>query len=651
MSKESIRVAVRVRPPTDPANHPSVWAIDEAVLPDGREAKVLKNKRNKKGFTFDHIFGPDAGQDEVYEDVVKPIVEKTLDGYNGTVFAYGVTGCLDPKTQVRMFDGTLKCAKDVVVGDVLTGDDYTPRSVLKLFSGTDDMYDVVQEAGDTYRVNKDHVLTLASSPDSYRLDISVRDYLHKSREWKKIHMGVKAPTKGASTQDNTNRTGIDLQYVGRGPYNGFMLDGNHRFLLMDGTITHNSGKTHTILGTKQNPGVIPRVVDHVFRRCVTEHAGSQTDERYMITVSYMEIYKEHIRDLLDPRAPDDQNLSVHMVGDSFGVPELTKRVVSSKKLLMNLVRKGSQHRMTSATLQNEVSSRSHAVLTLTVEKSEGHKISVSKLNIVDLAGSEKYQGTSASASRHEETKTINLSLHMLGRVISILSETKPGGTPAHIPYRDSRLTCVLKDALGGNAYTAMIACMHPDAQNESETMNTIGYAGRTKSISNTVTKNDIRRGAMSRLRSKVRELSEVIKTHEDFRASVIDIAARIKVGDRCEFGAAMSDLMSLLERVPTGDDDEARRTDAIANLEGQLHNIHFDTDADIPSERRSPEHDLFLTLSADMVDDILSESGVKVDSPTQFGIPPHASYQREFVASFCAQILEMTESMKGATQA
>jgi len=119
-----------------------------------------------KDFTFDAIFDETTTQKQLYTQVAQPMVNDVLQGFNATIMAYGQTGCLAPETEVRMFDGTLKPAVDVNIGDVLMGDDSLPRNVLKLFSGTDDMYDIIPTNGDTYRVNKDHVLTLYYAVDS-----------------------------------------------------------------------------------------------------------------------------------------------------------------------------------------------------------------------------------------------------------------------------------------------------------------------------------------------------------------------------------------------------------------------------------------------------------------------------------------------------
>ena len=403
-----------------------------------------------------------------------------------------------------------------------------------------------------------------------------------------------------------------------------------------------SGKTHSVMGSKKDPGIIPRAVEQVFQTCA---AGE--GRKYMVMVSYMEIYKEHIRDLLDPNAPPDQSLEVRELADgSFAVPQLTVESISSRRNLMRRIRRGSAHRMTSATTQNAVSSRSHAVLTLTVESvcEQTGEVSVSKLNLVDLAGSERFQAQ--GDGRQQETKAINQSLHCLSRVIHVLSEQgkarkKARGTAhVHVPYRDSNLTRVLKDALGGNAVTLMLACMHPDAENLTETVSTLGYALRSKSITNVVSKNEARRSMIDRLKGEVRKLAAVSQASEQVHRALVELASGYQAGREAEL---LNSLLELLHGLPASasDADSERRSVAARNVREQLEALHF---ASARSPRGSDEDD-------DQLPPWPSErdpEGHQAEDIELYDMPPHKMFQREIVGGFCASVAQMAADMAGS---
>lgn len=421
-----------------------------------------------------------------------------------------------------------------------------------------------------------------------------------------------------------------------------------------------SGKTHSVMGTADDPGIIPRAVEQVFQTCA---AGQ--GRKYMVMVSYMEIYKEHIRDLLDPNAPADQSLEVREMPDgSFTVPQLTVESISSRRNLLRRIRRGSAHRMVSATTQNAVSSRSHAVLTLTVESAceQTGEVTVSKLNLVDLAGSERYQAQ--GDGRQQETKAINQSLHCLSRVIHVLSEQgrarggkrgkgrkrARGAAPLHVPYRDSNLTRVLKDALGGNAVTLMLACMHPDADNVTETVSTLGYALRSKSITNVVSKNEARRSMIERLKGEVRKLSAMSQANEQVQRTLVELASDYQAGREAEL---LNSLLELLHGLPahTGDAADAERRSAAArNVREQLDALHFAT----ARSPRGPNGQAAAAAAAqdDESDDQLppwpserATEGRPVEEVELYDMPPHKMFQREIVGGFCANVARMAADM------
>lgn len=247
----------------------------------------------------------------------------------------------------------------------------------------------------------------------------------------------------------------------------------------------SSGKTHTMEGVFGDPdlqGVIPRIVQDVF----THIFSMDENLEFTIKVSYYEIYNEKIRDLLDVTKT---NLSIHE--DKNRVPYVkgaTERFVSSPDEVMDCIEEGKNNRQVAVTNMNEHSSRSHSIFLIQVNQINRvtQKQLVGKLYLVDLAGSEKVSKTGAEGAVLEEAKNINKSLSALGNVISALAE----GTKSHVPYRDSKLTRILQESLGGNSRTTVVICASPASYNEAETKSTLLFGQRAKTIKNVVVVNE-----------------------------------------------------------------------------------------------------------------------------------------------------------------
>ncbi|KAK7907562.1 hypothetical protein WMY93_016174 [Mugilogobius chulae] len=245
-----------------------------------------------------------------------------------------------------------------------------------------------------------------------------------------------------------------------------------------------TGKTYTMQGAWLDPekrGVIPNAFDHIF----THISRSQSDKQYLVRASYLEIYLEEIRDLLDPNHANTRLELRESPETGVYVQDLTSCVCKSIKEIEEVMNMGNQARAVGATDMNEHSSRSHALFLITVECSQpgpdGRKhIRVGRLNLVDLAGSERQAKTGVQGERLKEAAKINLSLSALGNVISALADGRSG----HVPYRDSKLTRLLQDSLGGNAKTVMVATLGPAPQHYDETLTTLRYANRAKNIHN-----------------------------------------------------------------------------------------------------------------------------------------------------------------------
>uniref|UniRef100_A0A7N8XKG6 Kinesin-like protein n=1 Tax=Mastacembelus armatus TaxID=205130 RepID=A0A7N8XKG6_9TELE len=246
----------------------------------------------------------------------------------------------------------------------------------------------------------------------------------------------------------------------------------------------SSGKTHTMEGDLHDPhmmGIIPRIARDIF-----DHIYSMDENlEFHIKVSYFEIYLDKIRDLLDV---SKTNLAVHE--DKNRVPFVkgcTERFVSSPEEVMDVIDEGKANRHVAVTNMNEHSSRSHSIFLISIKQENVEtelKLS-GKLYLVDLAGSEKVSKTGAEGAVLDEAKNINKSLSALGNVIAALSE----GTKTHVPYRDSKMTRILQDSLGGNCRTTIIICCSPSVYNEAETKSTLMFGQRAKTIKNTVSVN------------------------------------------------------------------------------------------------------------------------------------------------------------------
>ncbi|EON69421.1 kinesin heavy chain [Coniosporium apollinis CBS 100218] len=241
-----------------------------------------------------------------------------------------------------------------------------------------------------------------------------------------------------------------------------------------------AGKSYTMMGSDidddMGKGIIPRIVEQIFASIL----ASPGNIEYTVRVSYMEIYMERIRDLL---APQNDNLPVHEEKSrGVYVKGLLEIYVSSVQEVYEVMRRGGMARAVAATNMNQESSRSHSIFVITVTQKnvETGSAKSGQLFLVDLAGSEKVGKTGASGQTLEEAKKINKSLSALGMVINSLTD----GKSTHIPYRDSKLTRILQESLGGNSRTTLIINCSPSSYNDQETLSTLRFGVRAKAIKN-----------------------------------------------------------------------------------------------------------------------------------------------------------------------
>ncbi|KAH3759814.1 kinesin family member 15 [Pelomyxa schiedti] len=274
-----------------------------------------------------------------------------------------------------------------------------------------------------------------------------------------------------------------------------------------------SGKTFTILGgvneqgeeNFEDRGICPRALQHLFGLLESQPSNSDGKPNFLCKCTMIEIYNENIKDLFDPssgllRLREDQKLGVHIEG-------VSEKVITTWEEAYIFLKKGSRSRTVGRTDMNENSSRSHCVFTIDtkfrVMKNNVESWRYTKLHIVDLAGSERQKSTGATGSRLREASNINNSLSVLGSVIRTLSMS---GAKQFIRYRDSKLTFLLKDSLGGNSKTSIVATVSPIDASMSETFSTLTFATRAKSIRNKALLNEDASGSVADLQAEIKRL-------------------------------------------------------------------------------------------------------------------------------------------------
>ncbi|KAL8554411.1 hypothetical protein ACS0TY_002561 [Phlomoides rotata] len=283
-----------------------------------------------------------------------------------------------------------------------------------------------------------------------------------------------------------------------------------------------SGKTYTMLGDiddlevkpSPNRGMTPRIFEFLFARIRAEEESRRDEQlKYYCKCSFLEIYNEQITDLLDPSS---SNLMIREdMKKGVYVENLSEFDVQTVGDILQLLIQGSSNRKVAATNMNRESSRSHCVFTCVIEsrweKDSTTNFRFSRLNLVDLAGSERQKSSGAEGERLKEAANINKSLSTLGHVIMVLVDVAHG-KPRHVPYRDSRLTFLLQDSLGGNSKTMIIANVSPSICSAAETLNTLKFAQRAKLIQNNAIINEDSSGDVVALKHQIQLLKEELFT-------------------------------------------------------------------------------------------------------------------------------------------
>ena len=279
-----------------------------------------------------------------------------------------------------------------------------------------------------------------------------------------------------------------------------------------------SGKTFTISGSPNNfnyRGIIPRGITRLF-----QELGGKPDYDFVVKISYLEIYNESVFDLLSPLPPSEQKGEITFQEDSKGnvvVKGLSKHIVNSEEEAFNLLFEGESNRTISEHQLNKESTRSHCIFTVNLEmKSKvesSEKVMISKLNFVDLAGSERVKKTGSTGIALKEAAYINKSLTFLEQVVVALTDKTR--RKDYVPYRQSKLTHILKDSIGGNCKTVMIATIWPEEPYILETLSTLNFAKRMKNVVNEVSVNITLdpHALIKKLTKEIKELKQEIQMH------------------------------------------------------------------------------------------------------------------------------------------
>ncbi|XP_055077992.1 kinesin-like protein KIF17 [Periophthalmus magnuspinnatus] len=343
-----------------------------------------------------------------------------------------------------------------------------------------------------------------------------------------------------------------------------------------------SGKSFTMQGTPvpaSQRGVIPRAFEHIF-----ETIQCTENTKFLVRASYLEIYNEEIRDLLGSEIKNKLELKEHPERGVY-VRDLSMHTVHSVGECEGILEQGWRNRAVGYTLMNKDSSRSHSIFTIHLEicstDGNGHDhLRAGKLNLVDLAGSERQSKTGATGERLREATKINLSLSALGNVISALVD----GRSKYIPYRDSKLTRLLQDSLGGNTRTLMIACLSPADYNYEETLSTLRYANRAKCIQNKPRINEDPKDAL------LRQYQEEIKKLKAI------VSGQLGTTNLSTLLTAQSGASPVSSR-PLSSETEAEKEKIKENYEGRLAKLQAEYNAEQESKAKLQEDIAALRLS------------------------------------------------------
>lgn len=363
----------------------------------------------------------------------------------------------------------------------------------------------------------------------------------------------------------------------------------------------SSGKTHTMHGDQNSPGVIPLAIKDVFS-IIQDTPGRE----FLLRVSYLEIYNEVINDLLDPTG---QNLRVREDAQGTYVEGIKEEVVLSPGHALSFIAAGEEHRHVGSNNFNLLSSRSHTIFTLMIESSdhgdEYDGVIFSQLNLIDLAGSESSK-TETTGLRRKEGSYINKSLLTLGTVIGKLSE----GKASHVPYRDSKLTRLLQSSLSGHGHVSLICTVTPASSSMEETHNTLKFASRAKRVE------------IYASRNKIIDEKSLIKKYQREISSLKEELDQLKRG--ILVGVSHEELMTLRQKLEEGqvkmqsrlEEEEEAKAALMSRIQRLTKLILVSTKNTIPGLSDVPNHQRSHSVGEDDLD-LLREGSLLLDGENQ----------------------------------
>ena len=347
-----------------------------------------------------------------------------------------------------------------------------------------------------------------------------------------------------------------------------------------------SGKSYSVVGYEENKGLVPKICDQIFQQINAKTSSAEYDKEndaYDVQLSMIEIYNEQVKDLLNLKSYKKGGLRVRQSKEhGFIVDQLRISDVTSYEDISHLIDQGTKARTIASTNMNATSSRAHTIVSIYFKQkrlvSGKSMTKTSVINLVDLAGSERADSTGATGARLKEGAAINQSLSCLGNVIKALADISTGKAKknAVVPYRDSKLTMLLKNALGGNSKTVMIAALSPADINYEETLSTLRYADRAKAIKTTATINE------SPTDKLIRELREEIEALRKGGATAA-VGGVAGVAMSAEEKAEMEALRAQIEQ------NEKEMAKMQQTWQEKLANANDDAQARIDAEREKRE--------------------------------------------------------------
>ncbi|KAJ6365201.1 hypothetical protein OIU76_030051 [Salix suchowensis] len=372
----------------------------------------------------------------------------------------------------------------------------------------------------------------------------------------------------------------------------------------------SSGKTHTMHGDQNSPGIIPLAIKDVFSS-IQDSPGRE----FLLRVSYLEIYNEVINDLLDPTG---QNLRVREDAQGTYVEGIKEEVVLSPGHALSFIAAGEEHRHVGSNNFNLFSSRSHTIFSLMIESSahgdEYDGVIFSQLNLIDLAGSESSK-TETTGIRRKEGSYINKSLLTLGTVIGKLSE----GRASHVPYRDSKLTRLLQSSLSGHGHVSLICTVTPASSNMEETHNTLKFASRAKRVE------------IYASRNKIIDEKSLIKKYQKEISSLKQELDQLRQGMLA--GVSHEEILSLRQKLEEGqvkmqsrlEEEEEAKAALMSRIQRLTKLILVSTKNTIPGLTDVPGHQLSHSVGEDDKLDVLREGALLAENETQKDSPSSAS--------------------------